>query len=316
MCSSPIVGIDVAKATLEVAVEGEALTTQVPNDLLGRRRLLRQLQQRTPQVIVLEASGGYEQALLEACWQAALPVVRVNPRAVRDFGRATGRLAKTDAIDARLLVRFARLLAVEAAAPPHPLRQELAQLQACRSDLVAQRVAAHNRRQHTTNATVQASSERVIACLNAEIAQLEAAMDQLIASAPELARQAQLLRSVPGVGAGTVRVLLGMLPELGQASGREIAALVGVAPFNHDSGRLRGQRAIRGGRAAVRTALYMAVVTAKRHNPVIQACYAGLVARGKAPRVATVACMRKLVVLLNAMLREGTPWQPPATATS
>lgn len=315
MPSLPIVGIDVAKATLEVAVEGEPLTAQVSNDLVGRRRLIRQLQHHTPQLVVLEASGGYEQALLEACWQAALPVVRVNPRAVRDFARATGRLAKTDAIDARLLVRFGRLMALEAMAPADPVRQELAQLQARRTALVALRVAEQNRRQQSPHLVVQASLERVIAGLTDEIKRLDVAMDGLIATDAGLHQQAQLLRSVPGIGPGTVRVLLGMLPELGQVSSKAIAALVGVAPFNHDSGRLRGQRAIRGGRAAVRSALYMAVVTATRHNPVIRSFHARLVARGKAPRVAATACIRKLVVILNTMVRDGTPWQAPVWET-
>jgi transposase len=305
----------VASASLELAVEGDTLTTQVSNDLLGRRRLVRRLQRLRPQLVVLEASGGYEQALLEALWNAQLPVIRVNPRVVRDFARGLGRLAKTDAIDAQVLVQFGRLRALTAAPPPPPVRLELAQLQARRADLVSLRVAETNRRKQTTNPAVVASIEGVIACLAAEEQALETRMDELIAADAELCRQACLLRSVPGIGAGTVRLLLGALPELGQVSAKEIAALVGVAPFNHDSGRLRGKRAIQGGRAGVRSGLYMAVLSATRHNPVIRSFHARLEAGGKAPRVALVACIRKLVVILNAMLRADTPWQAPAWST-
>lgn len=316
MSTQPIVGIDVASASLAVALEGDALTTQVRNDLLGRRRLVQRLQRLQPQLVVLEASGGYEQALMEALWTAQLPVIRVNPRMVRDFARGLGRLAKTDAIDAQLLVQFGRLRALQAAAPPAPLRLELAQLQARRADLVSLRVAEMNRGKQTTNALVVASIERVIAGLAAEEQALEARMDELIAADAELCRQARLLRSVPGIGAGTVRLLLGALPELGQVSAKEIAALVGVAPVNHDSGRLRGKRAIQGGRAAVRSGLYMAVLSATRYNPVIRSFYARLAASGKAPRLALVACIRKLVVILNAMLRTATPWHAPAWSTT
>ena len=310
MESSPVIGIDVALAHLDVAVEGQAGTFQVPNDVGGRRRLVRQVQQLQPHLIVLEASGGYEQALMDTLWAAQLPLARVNPRMVREFARASGRRAKTDALAAALLVRFGRVMAVAAQAPPSPARQELAQLQAHRTDLVQLRVAQMNRRQQTPHRQLQASIDRVIACLVAEERAVEAAMERLIAADPELCQQAQMLGSVPGIGVGNVRVLLGALPELGQASAKELAALVGVAPFNHDSGRKRGQRAIGGGRAAVRTSLYMAVRSAKRHNPVMRAFYEHLVAQGKPVRVAEVACMRKLVGILNAMLRDGTLWQP------
>lgn len=316
MDPQPIVGIDVASVSLEVAVEGDPLTTQVRNDRPGRRRLVRRLQRLQPQLVVLEASGGYEHALLEALWNAQLPVIRVNPRVVRAFARGLGQLAKTDAIDAQVLVRFGRLRALQAAAPPAPVRRELAHLQARRADLISLRVAETNRRKQTSNPVVVASIEGVIACLAAEEQALEAHMDALIAGDAELCRQARLLRSVPGIGAGTVRLLLGALPELGQVSAKQIAALVGVAPFNHDSGRLRGKRAIGGGRAAVRSGLYMAVWSATRHNPVIRSCYVRLAAGGKAPRVALVACIRKLVVILNAMLRDDTPWHTPAWSTA
>lgn len=310
MEAHPVIGIDVALAHLDVAVEGQTGTFRVANDVGGRRRLVRQLQQLQPHLVIFEASGGYEQTLMDSLWAAQLPLARVNPRLVREFARASGRRAKTDALDAAVLVRFGRVMAVAAQALPSPARQELAQLQAHRTDLVQLRVAQMNRRKQTPQPQLQASSDRVIACLAAEERTGEAAMERLIAADPELSQQAQILGSVPGIGAGNVRVLLGALPELGRASAKELAALVGVAPFNHDSGRKRGQRAIGGGRAAVRTSLYMAVRSAKRHNPVIRAFYERLVAQGKPVRVAEVACIRKLVGILNAMLRAGTFWQP------
>lgn len=315
METNPVIGIDVARAHLDVAVEGQSGTFRLPNDVAGRRRLVRQVRQQQPRLVVFEASGGYEQPLMESLWAAQLPLARVNPRMVREFARASGRRAKTDALDAALLVRFGRVMEVAAQAPPSPARQELAQLQAHRTDLVQLRVAEMNRRKQTAHPDIQASIERVIACLVAEERAVEAAMDELVTADPELCQQAQILGSVPGIGAGNVRVLLGALPELGQASTKELAALVGVAPFNHDSGRKRGQRAIGGGRAVVRTSLYMAVRSAKRHNPVIHRFYERLVANGKPARVAEVACIRKLVGILNAMLRDGTPWQPSAWTT-
>jgi transposase len=316
MATNPVIGIDVARAHLDVAVEGQSGPLRFPNDVAGRRRLVRHVRQQQACLVVFEASGGYEQALMESLWAAQLPLARVNPRMVREFARASGRRAKTDALDAALLVRFGRVMELSAQTPPRPARQELAQLQAHRTDLVQLRVAEMNRRKQTTHPDIQASIERVIACLVAEERAVEAAMDDLVTADPELCQQAQLLRSVPGIGAGNVRVLLGALPELGQASTKALAALVGVAPFNHDSGRTRGHRAIGGGRGVVRTSLYMAVRSAKRHNPVIRSYYARLVATGKPARVAEVACIRKLVGILNAMLRDGTPWQPAAWTTT
>lgn len=310
METSPVIGIDVALTHLDIAVEGQTGTFRVPNDVGGRRRLVRLLLPLQPHLVVLEASGGYEQAVMDTLWTTQIPLARVNPRMVREFARASGQRAKTDALDAVLLVRFGRVMAVAAQAPPSPARQELAQLQAHRTDLVQLRVAEVNRLQQTSHPAIQAGIERVIACLVAEECAVEAAMDALIAADPELGQQAQILSSVPGIGPGNVRLLLGALPELGQASAKEVAALVGVAPFNHDSGRKRGQRAIGGGRAAVRSGLYMAVRSAKRHNPVLRAFYEHLVAQGKPARVAEVACIRKLVGILNAMLRDGTLWQP------
>ena len=316
MEAAPIVGIDVALADLDVACADTPTTTRFANDVAGRRQLIRQLQSLQPRLVILEASGGYEQALLEDLWRVQLPVARVNPWKVRQFAKATGQLAKTDSLDARLLVRFGRVMEVAAQAPPSPVRQSLAQLQAHRTDLVTQRVAAMNRRKQTPHPHAQASLDRLIACFEAEEQAVEAAMDALLAADPELRHEADILASVPGIGPGNVRLLLGALPELGRASPKELAALVGVAPFNHDSGRKKGQRAIGGGRPAVRHGLYMAVRSGKRHNPVLRAFYERLIADGKAPKVAEVACIRKLLGILNAMVRDGTSWQPPVPATA
>jgi transposase len=306
------VGIDVAKAELVVALRGQATTHTFANDLAGRRQLVAWLSPHTPQLCVLEASGGYETAVLEALWAAALPVVRVNAYQVRRFAQARGRLAKTDAIDAALLAEFGRVMELEAQQPPSPARQRLAVLQARRQELVRLRVAESNRRQQASDTLIQASIARVIALLEAEQAVLEAELDAVIERDPELRVQAQLLASVPGLGPGSVRLLLAGLPELGQASPKQIAALVGVAPFNHDSGRWRGQRRIGGGRAAVRAGLYMAVLAATQHNPVVRSYYQRLRARGKPAAVAVIACLRKLLVIANAIVRDGQPWQPPA----
>jgi transposase len=316
MCSAPLIGVDVARQTLEVAVEGAATTTQFTNDVAGRRRLIQRLQHLEPRLVVLEASGGYEEALLERLWAAPLPVIRVNPRPVRDFARASGQLAKTDVLDAHNLVAFGRAMQLQAQTPPSPLRRELAQLQHRRQELVKMRVAEENRLQQTAQPTVQTSIQTLLASLRDQEQALEAAMDALIASDAELLYQARLLRSVPGVGVGTVRLLLGALPELGQLSSKAVAALVGVAPYNRDSGAVRGQRATWGGRAAVRHGLYLAVWTAVKYNPVIRSFYVRLVARGKPKQVAYIACVRKLAVILNAMLRDGVPFQPASMSTA
>jgi transposase len=316
MSASPFVGIDVAKAELVVALSSQPTTQTFANDLAGRQQLVAWLGPHTPQLCVLEASGGYETPILDALWAADLPVVRVNAWQARRFAEARGRRAKTDALDAVLLAELGRVMELAAQPPPSPARQRLAVLQTRRQQLVRMRVAEQNRLQQTRDAGVQASMTRVIALLEAEQAEIEAELDTLIAADAELAGQAQLLTSVPGLGPGSVRLLLAAVPELGQASPKQLAALVGVAPFNHDSGRKRGQRAIGGGRASVRAGLYMATLAATRHNPVLRSFYQRLRARGKPAGVAVIACLRKLLVIANAIIRDGQPWQPPAWASA
>lgn len=305
-----VVGIDVGKEELVVAMAEQV--GSYANTPLGRQQLIATIARHAVRLVVLEASGGYERPLLREFWAAGVPVRRVNPRQVRDFARATGRLAKTDTLDARLLVTFGQALDLQPQPMPSQEQQELAELQAYRGDLVGQRVANQNRVQHATDPRIQASLEILLAVIGTQIAAVEAAMDAVIASCPQLCAQVELLLTMPGIGRTTARLLLAAVPELGQASPREIAALVGVAPMNHDSGTQRGKRRIRGGRPQVRAGLYMAVVVASRHNPALRAFAERLRAHGKPGLVVLTAVMRKLLTMVNAMLRDGTPWQPPA----
>lgn len=316
MSERRVVGIDVSKAELVMAIEGEPGTQTIANDVAGIDELCARLQDLPLQVVVLEASGGYERAVLTALWAAELPAHRANPRQVREFARSSGQLAKTDALDAWILVHYGRALAVRPHTPPSPQRQRLADLQCRRRGLLAQRTAERNRAQQERDPVIQTSIARMLGVLREEVAVIEREMDALIASCPELRAQAELVQSMPGIGSASARALLAGLPELGAVSGKEIAALVGVAPFTQQSGRWRGQVRIQGGRAQVRAALYMAVTVAVQHNPVLRAFYARLEAAGKPGLVAMMAVLRKLVVMLNAMVRDGCLWTPPAWATT
>jgi transposase len=309
MTTELVIGIDVGKAALVVCI-GEHLDSYA-NTPAERARLLERIQQQAVRLVVLEASGGYERALMRDLWAAGVPLRRVNPRQVRDFARATNRLAKTDQLDARLLATFGEQLDLQPQAMPRQQQQELAELHAYRQDLVAQRVANQNRLQQISDARIRESLMTVIAVQQVEVARIEAAMDTVIASCPTLRAQVRLLQTMPGIGRVTARLLVAGVPELGAASPREIAALVGVAPMNHDSGTHRGKRRIRGGRPQVRAGLFMAVVAATRHNPVLREFYERLVRQGKPGLVAITATMHKLLTIVNAMLRDGTPWQPP-----
>ena len=259
--------------------------------------------------VVLEASGGYEIAAASELAAADLPVAVVNPRQVRDFARATGRLAKTDAIDARVLAHFAALIQPDTRPLPDAQSRELMALVARRRQIVEMLTAETNRHSRAV-----AGLNRGIAAhmrwLRKPLAELDAALEQALRRSPLWAEKARLLRSVPGVGSVAVTTLLAHLPALGTLSRRKIAALVGVAPFNHDSGKLRGRRAIWGGRAQVRAVLYMCTLVAARHNPVLQAFYLRLLGAGKKPKAALTACMRKLLIMLNAILRHQLQWNP------
>lgn len=310
------VGIDVAKAQLDVAVEGQAGVEQVANDEQGIGRLAQQWQATPPTLVVVEATGGYELALVGALGAAGIPVVVVNPRQVRDFARATGQLAKTDRIDARVLARFAAVIRPTV----HPLatetQQDLDAVLSRRRQLRDMLTAEQMRLAHPATRTVRHSLRKHIAYLERELHATDHDLGELIKASPVWREADDLLQSVPGVGDVTARTLIAGLPELGTLDRRAIAKLVGVAPLNHDSGQHRGQRRIWGGRADIRHVLYMAALVAARRNPVIRAFYQRLRAAGKPAKVALVACMRKLLTILNTILKTKRPWQPEPAPTS
>ncbi|MEK6641235.1 MAG: IS110 family transposase [Nitrospirota bacterium] len=304
-----VVGIDISKARLDVSIRPSGARTSVPYDATGLTTVLTQLTQVQPVRIVVEATGGLERPLVRALVDGALPVIVVNPRQVRDFAKATGQLAKTDALDAQVLARFAEVIQPALRAIPDAQTQELAALLARRRQVLAMHGAEQHRRDRAP-ARVRKRIEAHLRWLQAELARLDEELDDRIQQSPVWREREELLQSVPGVGPVMSRTVVAELPELGTLNRKQIAALVGVAPFNRDSGRLRGRRAIWGGRAPVRTALYMATLVATRWNPVIRVFYQRLRTAGKAPKVALVAAMRKLLTILNAMVHAGTLWQP------
>lgn len=308
---SPVVGLDVSKDWVDGCVLPSEQHWQLPHDAADIARLIAQLHELAPRLIVLESTGGYQRVLAAELDTAGLPVVVVNPRQVRHFAKATGRLAKTDRLDALVLAQFALVVQPQRRPIADASAQELQALVARRRQLQGMRVAEANRLE-TAHPAVIADLERHLAWLEQELAALEARMDALISASPQWRAKRELMESMPGVGVTIARTLLAELPELGTLEGKQLAALVGVAPFNVDSGYRLGQRRIWGGRAAVRAHLWMAALVASRYNPVIRAFYQRLRAKGKPKKVALTACMRKLLVILNAMVRDGTLFVPPA----
>lgn len=300
------VGIDVSQEYLDVAVSGQKKVLRVTSEEAGLQSLLRQLQEKGPELIVMEASGGYERRPAAVLLAAGLPVAVVNPRQVRDFARSLGQLAKTDAIDARVLSRFAELVKPAPSMLSEEAAEQLRELELRRRQVVEMTVAERNRLRSAGREADRI--EEHLRWLEDEVKRIEKELEGLIKSDPKLKAKAAILQSVPGVGPVVSATLLGGLPELGQLNRKEIAALVGVAPLNWDSGKLRGKRAIWGGRAHVRCVLYMAALVASRRNPVIRALYERLCAAGKPKKVALVAAMRKLLITLNSMLRSNTQW--------
>lgn len=302
------VGIDIAKATLEIAIHGESEVSQQNNDEIGIAAVVQALKERGPSLIVVEASGGWEIALVAALALANLPTAVVNPTRVRYFAKAHGQYAKTDKLDALLLARFAESIRPEV----RPLKQgdqaRLSSIIGRRQQLVKMLTMEKNRRV-TTDDVMRSQLEDHIQWLEEEIDRLNDMMRQLIEDCPLWQAKEQVLQSVPGVGPVTALTLLADLPELGTLNRQKIAALVGIAPLNKDSGPRKGKRRIFGGRASVRCVLYMAALSATKSNPVICEFYERLLAKGKEKKVALTACMRKLLVILNAMIRDLTPWQ-------
>jgi len=307
------VGIDVSKAQLDVCVRPAGELTRHANDEAGIVELVAKLLDVSPTLIVLEATGGYEAPVVAALALAGLAVAVINPRQARDFAKATGTLAKTDAIDAAVLARFAEVVRPE----PRPIddeqTSELAALVTRRRQLIEMLTAETHRMRACRADRLRRSIYEHVAWLRRQIRDVDSDLDTKLRSMPLWKEKEDLLRSVPGVGPVLSRTLLAELPELGSIDRGKIAALVGVAPLNRDSGTMRGKRTIWGGRASVRAVLYMATLAATRRNPVIRAIYERLVASGKAKKVALVACMRKLLLALNAILRDRRPWLPPAT---
>ena len=313
---SPYVGIDVAKAHLDVAVGPAGPEWSVPNQEEGIQELVGRLQALGPTLVVLEATGALELPLVAELAAAVVPTAVVNPRQVRDFARATGQLAKTDRLDARTLARFGEAVRPPPRALPEAQTQLLMAFLARRRQVVAMLTAEKNRFQ-TARPAVHPDIQRHIALLGESLSKLDSDLNETLRQSPLWREQEQLLRSVPGVGPVLCLTLLAQMPELGTLGRRQIAALAGVAPLNRDSGALRGKRTTWGGRARLRAALYMGTLVATQYNPVIRAFYQRLCAAGKPKKVALTACpdpigacMRKLLAILNAMLNHRTPWQP------
>jgi transposase len=302
------VGIDVSKASLDVAVRPTAERFCLAYEVRDLGTLVERLQRLDPTLIVLEATGGLERPLVRALVAGALPVIVANPRQVRDFAKATGQLAKTDPLDAQILAHFAEAVRPALRRHPEAPTEELAALLARRRQLLEMLTAEMNRAA-ITPAPLRKRIEVHVRWLRRELEQIDDDLDATIQRSPVWRAQEDLLRSVPGIGPVLSRTVLAELPELGCLTHKQIAALVGVAPLNRDSGTLRGVRTCWGGRASVRRTLYMATLTATKWNAVIRAFYQRLCAAGKRKKVALVACMHKLLTILNAMMRHQTPWR-------
>lgn len=311
------VGIDISKDSLDVGFEPARPGLKLANDASGIDALVQHLKQLQVSLLVLEATGGYEAAVACALQSVGYEVAVVNPKQARDFARAMGQLAKTDTLDAAVLAQLARVIeqhpqrAKYVRQLPSEQQQELAALVTRRNQLVAMLVSENNRLQ-LSHRKARRSIEAIIGALKAELAQMDDDMSSHVQT--HFADIAGLLGSVKGIGPNTTALLIAQLPELGKLSRREIGALAGVAPLNRDSGRMRGRRSIYGGRAALRRGLYMATLVAARWNPSIKAFYVRLLAAGKPKKVALVACMRKLLTILNAMVKSSTPFRNPASA--
>jgi transposase len=302
------VGIDVSKDKLDIAVRGDKQAWRVDNVREGIAGLVKQMVNLQPELIVVEATGGYQRAVVEGLFQAGLPVAVVNPARVRQFARASGLLAKTDKLDAFVLAEYGRTMQPRQYTGKTDAEKQLSALLVRRKQ-VEEMLKAEQNRLRTTSASLQSSVEEVLACLQEQKKRLDEQIQQFLQEQPAWQAQSEILRSAPGVGPVTTATLLAELPELGKMDRKKIAALVGVAPMNYDSGRKRGYRKTKGGRGEVRSVLYMATLVATRRNPVIQTQYQHLLKRGKEKKVALTACMRKFLTILNAMQRDQQPFR-------
>jgi transposase len=307
--TNKVIGIDVGKEKLDVAMTSEKQVRQWSNDEAGRAELIDWVLAQQVSLVVVEASGGYEAAVVSELVERGQEVALVNPSRVRAFARAEGILAKTDKIEARVIARFGATMKPKARARREKEQVQLNEQVTRRRQLVLILTAEKNRLQ-TASAAMQAHITNHITWLQTEIEALEQQVSQAIKANPAWSEMAHRIESVPGIGFVTASTLVADLPELGQLNRQKIAALVGVAPFNHDSGKHRGKRRIFGGRTSVRSVLYMATLSATRHNPVIKAFYQRLLDKGKLKKVALTACMRKLLVIINTMVKSGQDWNP------
>lgn len=303
------IGVDVSKDRLDVHVLPQNEAFSVARDAEGVEQLTKRLVGLAPTLIVLEATGGFEQVVAAALVGAALPVVVMNPRYIRDFARAMGRLAKTDRIDAEVIALFGERVRPPIRPVPDAQARMLDELVTRRRQVIEMIVAEGNRLKRARIKRLQKRIARHCKLLQAELTEIEHDLDDTIRGTPVWRETDELLQSVPGIGPAVARTLIAELPELGSLDRRKIAALVGVAPFNRDSGKWRGRRMVSGGRSGVRAALYMSALVASRYNKTIKIFYQRLRAAGKPPKVALVACMRKLLTILNAIVREQKPWQ-------
>ena len=302
-------GIDVSKARLDVAWTDAPGTWSVANVPNGIVELVQRFREIEPELVVMEATGGFEVPAAGALAAAGIAVVIANPRQVRDFAKSTGQLAKTDAIDAHILALFAERVRPQVRALPDEDARALNAIVGRRRQIIDM-ITAENNRLGFALPAVQKGIKKHIRWLERQLDDVDSDLDGLIRKSPVWQAKSDLLRDVPGVGPNLARTLIAELPELGRLSNKQIAALVGVAPLAQDSGLFRGKRRVWGGRATVRSALYMSILSATKWNPVIRVFYQRLRAKGKPPKVAMVACMRKLLTILNAMIRDGREWDP------
>ena len=310
MDATHFVGIDVAKKTFDIHILPSGERLSLPYDTKGLAKLLKKLPPLQETLVVLESTGGYHKRLACELAQAGYAVSVINPKRVRDYAKAAGILAKTDKIDAKVIALFAEHFRPAPQAMPSEQQSQLEELVSRRRQLIGLRTAETNRLENLTSQTVRQDIQQVIDLLNKNLDRIEKEILKLLESDDHWKRKREIVESVPGLGPVNSATLVAELPELGQVNRQQASALVGVAPFNCDSGQQKGKRSIRGGRAALRCTLYMAALTAKRSNPVIRAFAERLTAAGKPFKVVMIACMRKLVVILNTLLRQNTTWQP------
>ncbi len=304
------VGIDISKDYLDVATYGSEKLFRFSNDPSGIRKIIQLLVEKSPVLVAFESTGGYELSLWQALTEAGIPTISANPRQVRDFARYMGKLAKTDKIDARVIAQYAT--GPHLKPRPFPENEKLKELLSRRGQIVEMLTAEKNRKKTARQTVIQKEIEEHIEWLKERLKNIEGELKEQIKDEPLLREKEELLKSTPGVGDVTAMAIIIQLPELGSLNRKEIAALVGVAPLNHDSGKLVGRRKTWGGRVGVRKALYMATLVASRHNSLIREFYQRLLRAGKAKKVALVACMRKLLTILNAMMKHHTKWKAEA----